>query len=256
MNKPLCIGLSACFFHADPQRAIFKGKTLLYLEQSAADWIMSLGALAYMLPPTPKGLGTRAMLGHMDGLVLQAGSDVSPKTYGEEPLQPEWSGDYVRDAYEIELLQECMHLDKPVFGICRGAQLINVAMGGTLYQDVKTQRPDAGDHRDWTTYDQHFHTVEFVPGSRLAATYGGLLRGKVNSVHHQAAKDVGRDLVVEARSTDDDIIEAVRLDLAGSTKPYVMGVQWHPEFLDPNDSTLLDPKPLLREFLGEVDKRR
>src|SRR5580693_1998727 len=97
----LKIGLSACFFHADPKRPVFKGKTLLYLEQSLARWVMAQGALAYLIPsPAPgPGVDLAALAGPLDGLVLQGGSDVAPGSYKEEALKPEWSGDAVRDLY-------------------------------------------------------------------------------------------------------------------------------------------------------------
>src|SRR5260221_11341194 len=123
------IGISACFFHPDPLRPIFKGKTLLYLEQSLSHWIMSEGAQPWLIPtPAP---GSQVSLGGLieglDGLVLQGGSDVSPQSYGETPLKPEWSGDFVRDQYEIALVKEFRLQAKPVLGICLAAQLLNVA---------------------------------------------------------------------------------------------------------------------------------
>src|SRR5580658_4457020 len=110
------IGLSACFFHADPKRPIFKGKTLLYMEQSLARWVMTEGALVYMIPsPAPDSPVTMADLATpLDGLVLQGGSDVSPKSYGEKAIKPEWEGDYVRDQYEIALVHEFRAQGKPV----------------------------------------------------------------------------------------------------------------------------------------------
>ena len=98
----------------------------------------------------------------LDGLVLQGGADVSPTSYGETPLQPKWGGDRIRDDYEIALLDAFAERGKPVLGICRGLQLINVAFGGTLLQDIATQQPGALEHRDAEIYDRNFHGVEFV----------------------------------------------------------------------------------------------
>jgi putative glutamine amidotransferase len=129
--------------------------------------------------------------------------------------------------------------------VCRGAQVINVALGGTLYQDLATQRPDALDHRHWAIYEQNCHAVSFVPGTPLARLYPGKNVVKTNSIHHQAVKDLGRELVIEARSEPDRMVEAVRW-----TGPsYVFGVQWHPEFHDPSDRSLLDDTPILDDFL-------
>lgn len=244
----LKIGLSACFFHPDPNRNIFKGKTLQYLEQSIARWVMSSGAMLFMIPSpqenSPIKLSDYAR--ELDGLVLQGGSDVSPTSYGETPMKPEWSGDKIRDDYEIALTHAFMKEHKPVLGICRGVQLINVAMGGSLFQDIRTQRPDAQSHRDAQLYDQAFHEVEFVPNSGLAKLFPGMSKAKINTVHHQAPKDIGKNLTVEAWSVPDRIPEALRWQ--GDS--YLFGVQWHPEFQDPARKDLLDTKPILDEFIG------
>ena len=249
----LKIGLSACFFHPDPNRNIFKGKTLQYLEQSIARWVMSSGAMLFMIPSpqenSPIKLSDYAR--ELDGLVLQGGSDVSPTSYGETPIKPEWSGDKIRDDYEIALTHAFMKVHKPVLGICRGVQLINVAMGGSLFQDIKTQRPDAQSHRDAALYDQAFHEVEFVPNSGLAKLYPGTSKAKINTVHHQAPKDISKYLAVEAWSVPDRIPEALRWQGEG----YLFGVQWHPEFQDPARKDLLDTKPILDEFLSAARAR-
>lgn len=244
----LKIGLSACFFHPDHNRNIFKGKTLQYLEQSIARWVMSRGAMLFMIPApgenSPIKLNDYAR--ELDGLVLQGGSDLSPTSYGEIPMKREWSGDKIRDDYEIELTRAFMKNNKPVLGICRGVQLINVAMGGSLFQDIATQHPGEQHHRDGELYDQAFHEVELVPNSGLAKLYPGTTRAKINTVHHQAPKDIGKDLAVEAWSVPDRIAEALRWQGDG----YVFGVQWHPEFQDPERTDLLDTKPILDEFLS------
>jgi putative glutamine amidotransferase len=249
----LRIGVSSCFFHADPQRAIFKGKTLLYLVQNVGDWLLRRGALPYLIPSLPAGstVSLSELIADLDGLVLQGGADVAPGSYGETPLKPEWGGDAVRDRYEIALVKEFTKQRKPVLGLCRGLQLLNVAYEGTLYQDIATQVPGSLQHRNWEIYDQNFHQIEIVPGTALARLYPNVKTAKVNSVHHQAIKDLGRGLRSEAVATD-QIIEAVRLD--GDT--YVVGVQWHPEFQDPQDSSILNTQPILDEFLGEAKKRK
>lgn len=245
MNS-LKIGLSACFFHADPMRAIFKGKTLQYVEQSLAHWLMSEGLKVFMIPSVPEGSPVTlvSLVEDLDGLVLSGGSDVAPETYGETPIRPEWKGDAVRDRYEIALVREFMRAKKPILGVCRGAQLLNVALGGTLYQDIETQVPGALVHRNWELYDRLFHDLRFESGSGLEKLYGSGLR-KINTIHHQGLKKIGNDLRVEALSPKDGIVEAIRYT-GGS---YALAVQWHPEFHDATDPTLLDGKPFLREFI-------
>lgn len=251
------IGLSARLMHKPPAELGFRGKTLLYLEQSIAHWIMSHGALAMAVPTLGYDAGVerrkvsvREYTEVLDALVLQGGADVSPSTYGQEPLRPDWAGDIVRDRYEIELIEGFMTAGKPVLGICRGAQLINAAFGGTLIQDIATQRPEARTHVDPVLYDELAHRIRFEPGSRLGATYGDAEAPLVNSIHHQAVDRLGSDLLVEARSDEDGIVEAIRA--TGSL--YVAGVQWHPEFhWRRNDR--LDPEPLMNAFLQAVRSR-
>ncbi|HEY7902859.1 MAG TPA: type 1 glutamine amidotransferase [Casimicrobiaceae bacterium] len=246
------VGISASFFHADPERPIFKGMTLQYIEQNIAHWLMQRDVLAFMIP-SPDG-GTRressrvtmaAYAREMDALVLMGGSDVCPGTYGEEPLDPRWSGDRVRDEYEIALLNAFVHAKKPVLGVCRGLQVLNVAMGGTLWQDLATQVPHALNHRDWAIYEKNAHATSIVPGSSLARLYPHATLVKTNSIHHQAVKDLGRGLAVEAWSEPDRIVEAVRWQ----GPSYVAAVQWHPEFHPPGDRGFIDDTPLLDDFL-------
>lgn len=246
------IGVAPCFFHADPQRPVFKGKTLLYAEQSLVHWLQRAGALPFLLPTPDGGVSAADLLGEMDGLVLQGGSDVAPESYGEQPLQAEWCGDRVRDLYEMELIRLALDSSLPVLGVCRGMQILNVALGGTLYQDCQTQHPDRRVHRDWNVYDQLSHDVRIEPGSWLAEMYPGRGGGTVNTIHHQAVRDVAPDLLVEAVSADDGLVEAVRR----RGEPFVYAVQWHPEFHDPADTRLLDGRPIVARFVAEAAARR
>lgn len=239
----LTIGVAPCFFHADPTRPIFKGKTLLYMEEELSHWLIVGGALPHLLPTTTGVVEARDLLEDVDALVLQGGSDLSPTSYGEEPQRPEWKGDAVRDRNETALIRAAMEMDKPVLGVCRGLQMINVALGGTLQQDIIG-------HRDYEKYDKLQHDVTFEPGSLLGQRYGGT-GGRVNSVHHQGINRLAPELIVEARAVPDGVIEAVRY--AG--EPFVYAVQWHPEFQKPSDTGLLDTAPL-REMFFEAARVR
>jgi putative glutamine amidotransferase len=261
-EAPLLIGLSARIYTPGSAGVELPGvftKTLHYLEQSVAHWVLSGGAMAVMVPAVDSGsivLRSDIDLGHyaqaLDGLVLQGGNDVAPQHYGESPLHPDWHGDRVRDQYEMELIRAFVAAGKPVFGICRGLQLLNVTYGGTLLQDIGTQRPDALDHRKLGQYEKHFHEVEFVPGSHLASLYPGLQRATTNSIHHQGIKDLAPGFVIEARCPDDGMVEAIRRPGPG----FVAGVQWHPEFHRPDDPATLDDSPILQDFLQAAREAR
>ena len=250
MSERLKIGISACFLYPDPSRAVFAKKTLQYIEQSMAHWVMSGGALPVMIPsPAGQAAPPEVHLDDyarwLDGLVLHGGADVWPGSYGEEPLQERWSGDRIRDVYEQALVRAFVAAGKPVFGVCRGLQLINVAFGGTLLQDIGTQRPDALVHRDADSYDLNFHALDLVPNTRLSELLADAQSLKINSIHHQGIKDLAAGFVVEARCPDDGMIEAIR-----HTGPaYVAAVQWPPEFHRSELGTL-DDTPLLQDFLN------
>ena len=257
MSRPLRIGLSPRILHHPPAELGFRNKTLQYLEQTIAHWIMRRDALAFMLPSIETGgmerssVRVRDYVAEIDGLVLQGGADVSPASYGEMPLRPEWAGDRVRDLYEIDLFWECVVQGKPVLGICRGLQLINVALGGSLHQDIATAYPHAIPHADPVLYDRHRHTIHIETNSGLARLYGEKPEHLVSSIHHQAIKRLGRDLMVEAVSASDGIIEAIRMRGAC----YVTGFQWHPEF-HADTTGLLDSGPILNDFLAAARKQR
>jgi putative glutamine amidotransferase len=259
--EPLRIGVSARLLYPDPTRRFLPAKSLQYLEQSVANWVMSGDVLAFMIPETsfasphhaPKALKPKHYVDALDGLLLQGGEDMSPESYGETPINPMWSGDKVRDRYEIELFHEFVTQGKPVFGICRGHQLINVALGGSLYQDIATQVPATKTtHRDAQTYDQNFHEVRILPQTWLSRLYPDTSAKRINSIHHQAIKDLGEGLVVEAMSEPDGLVEAIRWE----GHSFVVGVQWHPEFIDPKDPSCIDSRPLLHAFLAACELRK
>ncbi len=257
-QRTLRIGVSARIFHPEPGAKGLRGKTLQYLEESIAHWVMSRDVLVFMIPTVghqgmlhPSNIRLRDYAKHLDALLLQGGADVSPQSYAEAVSRPEWPGDRVRDMYELELLHEFIESGKPVLGVCRGCQLINVAFGGTLYQDLATDVPTAGVHVN-EHYDQHRHSVRFPDGSSLADMFPGRREALVNSIHHQAVKTLGRDLNIEAVSSSDGIIEAVRYRRA----PFVVGVQWHPEFHRAGGPELLDCTPLLDTFLRVARETR
>lgn len=220
------------------------------------EWLLRYGeGVPMMIPAARPGLDVAIdaddFVDIIDGLVIQGGVDMAPESYGDEPLRDEWAGDALRDAYELELVQRCLERDRPVLGICRGHQVLNVALGGSLYQDIPTEIGELVAHRDGELYHENFHEVEIVEGSKLHGLYG-VERGLVNSVHHQAVSRLGDGLQVEARCPQDGVIEAVRLD----DDAYAVGVQWHPEFQESHQAELLSTQPVLDDFFRAIRQRR
>lgn len=251
----LRIGLSARLLHHPPPGLGLPQKGLQFLESSMAHWVMAHRAIALMVPFVDEACPTLAqrvpvdeVVAMLDGLVLQGGIDICPETYGRTPGHPDWAGDPVRDRYELALLRGFIEAGKPVLGVCRGAQLINVFYGGTLVQDIPSQWPQAVSHQDTQRYDRLTHDISFSTGSMLAGLYGAVEQPRVTSIHHQCVERLGEGLVVEAVSPRDGVIEAIR----HPGPCFVLGLQWHPEFhLRPEERVagLLDSGPIMEAFL-------
>jgi len=256
-RRTLKIGISARIFHPSEGAKGLSSKTLQYLEESIAHWVMARDVMVFMIPSVntngkihPSNIRLRDYAKHLDGLVLQGGADVAPETYAEQATRPEWMGDRTRDMYELELLHEFIEARKPLLGICRGCQLLNVAFGGTLYQDIATEVPNATPHVH-DLYDKNTHELMFMPNSKLGNLFPQNT-GLVNSIHHQAVKTLGKGIVIEAVSKNDNIVEAIRL----RESKFVVGLQWHPEFHSASDSNLLDCTPILDSFLRAARETR
>ena len=175
------------------------------------------------------------VLDRVDGLVLTGGPDVDPKEYGEAP-DPAMAVevDAERDALELPLVREAVRRDLPMLAICRGIQVLNVALGGTLIQDLDVRRTgrQAWSHeqrksRPDASLDAAIHEVDVAPGSRLWDIAGADRLG-VNTFHHQAIAEVAPGLVVTARAVEPDAPELIEAVEAPGCR-WVLGVQWHPE---------------------------
>lgn len=182
------------------------------------------GALPVMLPLTADEADLRQLVGLCDGLVFTGGPDVDPALYGEEKLPACKLVLPARDEMELTLLRLALAADKPLLGICRGIQVLNVALGGTLWQDLDTQAPSPVVHEQKPPYDQPAHSVMVRSGTPLAAVLDGAGEIGVTSRHHQAVKDLAPGLEAMAHSPD-GLVEAVWMP----SKRFVWAVQWHPE---------------------------
>ncbi|WNJ16826.1 gamma-glutamyl-gamma-aminobutyrate hydrolase family protein [Pontibacter sp. G13] len=246
----LKIGVSPCFMYPDVDRIVFGRKSLAYVEQDMARYLSRPGVWPILIPDLPEAELT-GIVEELDGLVLQGGTDLAPETYGESPIG-RWKGDPIRDRVELAILSKAMERAIPVFGICRGFQLMNAYFGGTLYQDLDTQDATSIKHRDADAYDQVNHEIEIVAGTWFADLNQGEALRRVNSVHHQAVKTLGEDLEVWATSAEDGLIEA--FGWKGAPAGKVMGVQWHPEFFHNSQVPLMDAERLYSAWLDHVSQ--
>lgn len=180
-----------------------------------------------LLLPTLKDLNRIAeMVSAVDGIILTSGDDVLPEYYGEKTMNPNWRIDGHRTYFEAALVAEALGQEKPIYGICRGCQMLNVALGGDMFQDIPTQVIGAIEHSSKNKPKWATHKVTISEDSIL---YPILNKNSVSvtTSHHQAVRDLAADLQVAA-TADDGIIEAVEM----SNKKIVLGVQWHPEVMD------------------------
>lgn len=189
------------------------------------DALRRAGAMAVVLPPDPALVDAPdEALGLVDGLLLVGGADIAAQRYGEEPHGAAEPPQPLRDAVELALVRRAAERGLPVLGVCRGAQVINVALGGTLWQHLPETHGGDGHRRTVGRFAGNDHEVDLVPGS-LAARVAGERRHRVLSHHHQGIRDVGEGLVASGYA-DDGVVETV--EAAGDGR-WLLGVQWHPE---------------------------
>ena len=199
--------------------------------QSYVRALSRAGAAPLLIPHLTDDVPLRTLYDLLDGLLLPGGGDVDPAHYGEPPHARTANVSLERDEVELTLARWAVDEGKPLLAVCRGIQVLNVALGGSLYQDIEAQVPGAGKHDWYPGYprDHRPHAVIITAGTRLARIVGSTEQA-VNSLHHQAIKDVAPGLTITARATD-GVVEAVE----ATEHPFVVAVQWHPEELAPAD---------------------
>ena len=244
MDRPV-IGITSSQFIDTASHGVFPRHSI---SKAYSEAVYKAGGTPVILP----FFGDLAanMLDLIDGLILTGGADIDPARFGDDEVHPK-TYDILpdRDEAEIELTRGALARDLPILGICRGIQVLNVAMGGTLYQDVPDQFSAEIEHRqheEAIPADEAGHTVTVEPGSLLERTYGEESI-PVNSFHHQAVKDVAPGLVATGAS-EDGLIEAVE----SPDRAFVLGVQWHPELMFARHERHVAPFAALVEAAAEA----
>lgn len=203
-----------------------------YVGSGYVEGIARCGGIPLILPLlTNPDAPFQAMIESLDGLILTGGDDPAPHLYGEEPLQGLGNIEYERDVAELAVIKLALELKKPILGICRGMQILNVACGGTLIQDIPRQVPGAFQHAQKGSRQYGAHKVTLQPG--FVADAIGKTEIMVNTSHHQAVKDVAPGFMMTG-SAADGVIEAIE-----SVDGLHVGLQWHPERMWGNDSDML-----------------
>ena len=199
-------------------------KDSIWMLPGYMDGLNQAGAVPFIFPFSADGEELAQLAELCDGFLFTGGHDVSPRLYHEQPMEGLVFSCEKRDRMETVVLRIAMEADKPVLGICRGIQLINAALGGTLYQDLPLQHPSGTEHHGRAPYDQPVHDVKVYRDSPLYDCLEEELL-PVNSFHHQAVKDMAEGLEVMATAPD-GIVEA----LCKPDQRFLWAVQWHPEF--------------------------
>ena len=218
------------------QGPILPGHKISYTSNDYIAAVDLAGGAPCILPLTKNEDVIAALAQSVDGLILTGGADVSPLLYGEEPkrglgrIHPE------RDNFDIALFRAVHELGKPVLAICRGLQIVNVAFGGSLYQDLNTEDAFYMKHVELSEPHTGTHTVRFTEDSYLYTVFGE--KTLTNSLHHQAIKEPGSGIKVTGQ-TEDGIIEAFEAD-------NIVGIQWHPEHMAQHDPKMLQ---LFKDFV-------
>lgn len=223
----------------------YKEKTKKYsLNRAYVEAIRRANGAPIILAPVEDILLRQKQANIIDGLLLTGGRDIEPTVYGEQPILKLKKIHSIRQQHEIELVKLVCELNKPILGICLGCQLLNVALGGTLYQDIKMQLPTASSHLQKNKRKETSHIVYIKEGSKLHQILK-VSKLKTNSFHHQAIKKIAPNLRASAYA-EDGIIEAIETK---KDDCFLLGIQWHPEELIENPLHLALFEALVEEAI-------
>lgn len=208
------------------QDKYWQGADRSHVNNAYVNSILRAGAAPLLIPVIKNRMAIQSILEVCDGLMLTGGEDISPLLYGEEPVKNIGAVSASRDEYDLLLFELALERKIPIFGICRGMQLINVALGGSLHQHMDDVPQSTIHHLQQANRDQVTHRVTVEPFSRMHRVLGDSVA--VNSWHHQAIKELAPELVAVAWSSD-GVVEAI--ETTNQTLSPILGVQWHPEEL-------------------------
>ncbi|MBA4603455.1 gamma-glutamyl-gamma-aminobutyrate hydrolase family protein [Thermoactinomyces mirandus] len=217
------------------------------LGRSYTDSVLQAGGIPLLIPYIVDDQALQQLSRKLDGLILTGGGDIDPTLFDEEPHQN--LGEIIpdRDDMEIALIEQFMVQNKPIFGICRGCQILNIALGGDMYQDICSQKQTMLQHTQRAPRHHPSHTITIVENTLLHSIYAKG-QAKVNSFHHQAVRNVKPSFQISAVAKD-GIIEAFE----SSRHDFVLGVQWHPEEMVPNDTEAVK---LFQAFVNACIRRK
>lgn len=231
------IGISTNFLTVDSGK--FLGMERIYVNKDYCEAVEKAGGIPVLLPPTQEKEALCRYVEVCDGFLLSGGGDINPLLYGSSPHPKLEAIHTALDEGQLLLAREILNSGKPLLAICRGEQLLNVALGGTLYQDMEEVPFPVMQHSQIAPRGDKFHSVALDENSIPGKLFGSQLW--VNSFHHQSIKDLGKGLRVVATAPD-GIIEAVQWD----ETHFVLGIQWHPEMLLTASGEML---PLFSAFI-------
>ena len=240
-RKPI-IGISSSIIVDD--LGSFAGYKRAYVNKDYVDAVVRAGGVPLIIPFTTNKEVIISQAQLIDGLILSGGHDINPYNYGQEPSQKIGEIFPERDIYEMILLEESKKRDIPILGICRGFQLINIAAGGTLYQDLSLIPGNILKHNQVSNPTLKTHKIEIKENSFISSIFGK--ETMVNSFHHQAIDKVADDFIVVARASD-GVVEAIE----HKTYKFLVAVQWHPEMLAVNCEKA---RVLFSKFVEEAKK--
>ena len=216
-----------------------------YVNHDYVESVEKNGGIPVLLPVLSDAANVKRQMEGLDGIVISGGYDIDPSLYGEEPVKGLGFTMKEVDQYYLAVVRAAEELGLPILGICKGMQMLNVAYGGTIYQDISSQKPESCQHVQQAPRYCATHSADIKEGSFLYSVFGK--KERINSYHHQSVKEVAKGFSVTAVAKD-GVVEAIERE-CGS---FICGVQWHPEMMAKYDDRKM--AELFKAFIGVCEK--